>query len=75
MNKLKTITVSSWVAIVDACVLVCGLLLWVFGKTAAWHSVSFIALIILALPLWWEILSDVWHRKFGVDLIAGLAIL
>ena len=71
---LKKISLSSWVAIIDCLVLVVGLSLYLAGFFDAQRILFVFALVILALPLWFGILDDIFHGKFGVDLIAGLAI-
>ena len=71
---LKKLSLASWVAIGDTIVLFVGLGLYLLGYAAVQVVVFKITLFILALPLWIEIIKDLVNKKFGVDLIAGLAI-
>ena len=74
MNFLKKISSASWIAVLDVLVLLVGLGLYELGYGSLQKTVFMVALIILALPLWFGIIDDIFHQKFGVDLIAGLAI-
>lgn len=39
------------------------------------EQISLIVLCVFSIPLWYEIVSSILRRHFGVDLIAGLALL
>ncbi|MEY2671855.1 MAG: cadmium-translocating P-type ATPase, partial [Candidatus Parcubacteria bacterium] len=39
------------------------------------EQISLGILCIFSIPLWYEIISNIWRRNFGVDLVAGLALL
>lgn len=74
MHMFKKLSLGSWVAIADSIVLITGLVLYWLGHTAIQVLVFKVALVVLALPLWIEIIKDIINKKFGVDLIAGIAI-
>lgn len=74
MQTLKKLSLGSWVAIADTIILLLGLGLYVLGYESIQELLFKIALVILALPLWIEIIRDITRGKFGVDLIAGVAI-
>ena len=74
-STIKRFPFSTWIAIVDALILILGGILFFYGyKEYTGHIFKF-ATFILALPLWYAILRDIFKMKFGVDLIAGVAIL
>jgi heavy metal translocating P-type ATPase len=70
----KKLPLSSWVAIVAAGVLIIGGIFFWSGYPSISKIIFSGSLIILALPLLWEIINDLLHGRFGVDLIAGIAI-
>ncbi|MEI8224090.1 MAG: HAD-IC family P-type ATPase, partial [bacterium] len=74
MQTFKKLSLASWVAIGDTLILVIGLGLYLLGYTGIQVVVFNSALFILALPLWIEIIKDIFNKRFGVDLIAGIAI-
>lgn len=74
MQTLKKLSLSSWVAIGDTIILLIGLGLYLSGHGVTQAALFKVSLVILALPLWLEIIDDITHKKFGVDLIAGIAI-
>ncbi|HWA32121.1 MAG TPA: heavy metal translocating P-type ATPase, partial [Candidatus Paceibacterota bacterium] len=73
--RAKKIPLPVWVALLDCAVLVAGGVLYFTGHRPAIAPLFKISVFILALPLWYEIIRDMLRRRFGVDLIAGVAIL
>jgi heavy metal translocating P-type ATPase len=72
---MKQWSLATWVAMIDALVLIAWGVLPLVGFQDARPMMATIALSILALPLWIEIIRDMAKGHFGVDLIAGLAII
>jgi heavy metal translocating P-type ATPase len=54
-------------------VLVASGVLWINENSLSQPLLKY-ALVLGSLPLWWSILKDMWKRSFGVDLIAGVAL-
>lgn len=72
---LKKLPLASWVALTTTVVLLLGGIFFLAGYPTITRIGFAGALIILALPLWRDILTDIFHGRFGVDLIAGIAII
>lgn len=52
------------------------ILSFIFHKSGiSYRSILFFVLLVFSLPLWLEIFSSIRRGQFGVDLIAGLALL
>lgn len=51
-----------------------GLILWLTGRGALAHWILLAVILVGVLPLLWQTLQQFWHKEFGVDVIAILAI-
>jgi heavy metal translocating P-type ATPase len=71
---MKQWSLATWVASIDALVLLAWGVMPLVGFAETRSMVAMVALVLLALPLWIEIIRDMMKGHFGVDLIAGLAI-
>ncbi|HEU5375133.1 MAG TPA: HAD-IC family P-type ATPase, partial [Ktedonobacteraceae bacterium] len=54
--------------------LVLSLTVWLLGQGTLANWILFAIILIGALPLLWDTLRQLWHKEFGVDVIAILAI-
>jgi P-type E1-E2 ATPase len=75
INFLKKYSLATYIAFLVIIVGLIGLILYTQGHSAATNILFFYSAIILACPLWFEILKSMKEGEFGVDLIAGIAIL
>jgi len=72
---LRKYSFPVWIAIVDCLVLIVGGLLFFTGNKELVAIIFRISIFVLAMPLWISIVKDIFNKRFGVDLIAGVAIL
>ena len=73
--KIQSYSLSTLIAIIDCLILIVGFFLYFFEYKELLLEIFKISILILALPLWVSIIRDILKRHFGVDLIAGIAIL
>lgn len=66
--------VRSWTPFVALGALILVFISYVFKIDLFAQQVSLVVLCIFSIPLWYEIISNILRRNFGVDLVAGLAL-
>lgn len=64
-----------WTPIIVAGVLLFSIYFYLHNYNTLIDSILAVVLVIFSIPIWIEIIISVFHKKFGVDLIAGLALL
>lgn len=69
---LKDISFSCYGAVGTG---ILALVFYFLGNTEYTTLVLKYGLLIFSIPLWYEIITDIFKGKFGVDLIAGVALL
>jgi heavy metal translocating P-type ATPase len=67
--------VRSWTPFVALGALLLVLISYIFKINLFAQNISLAILCIFSIPLWYEILSNILKKNFGVDLVAGLALL
>ncbi|MCC6323745.1 heavy metal translocating P-type ATPase [Candidatus Nomurabacteria bacterium] len=73
-NSLKKLSFETWVAILTLVVILTGGVLYTFKYTEILKIFFNISLLILSLPILYGIIKSIIKGHFGVDLIAGVAI-
>lgn len=63
-----------WTPIIVAISLLCAGLLYVFNYISITNKLLGVVLVFFSIPIWVEILISIIQKKFGIDLIAGLAL-
>ncbi|MFA7192153.1 MAG: heavy metal translocating P-type ATPase [Candidatus Paceibacterota bacterium] len=66
--------VRAWTPFVALGALVLVFISYVFKIDLFAQQVSLVVLCVFSIPLWYEIISNILRRNFGVDLVAGLAL-
>ena len=74
LDKLRKLF-HKWTPIIVAITLVAYVILRVSELDNTANIILGIVLVLFSVPLWIEIVTSILARKFGVDLIAGLALL
>lgn len=67
--------VRSWTPFVALGSLLLVLTSYIFKINLFAEQISLVVLCVFSIPLWYEIISNILRRNFGVDLVAGLALL
>jgi len=75
LSFLKSITVYGYVLILVVISLVVSLLLLITGYLSLASQVLKYTLIIGSLPLWYSLLRNIYNKSYGVDIIAGVALI
>lgn len=75
LTKLKSYSFPTWIALIDCIILIIAGFLFFSGYKEIIQAIFHISILLLALPLWIKIIRDILKGHFGVDLIAGVAIL
>ncbi len=73
--KLRSYSFPAWIVLASCVVLIISGFLFIFGKKELISEIFEISIFVLALPLWISIIRDIIKGHFGVDIIAGVAIL
>jgi len=73
LNILKK--VKSLTPFVSLGALVLAFVLYLLDFKDLMDSILFFVLLVFSIPLWYEIVSSIARKHFGVDLVAGLALL
>lgn len=66
--------VRGWTPFVALGALLLVLVSYIFKINLFAEQLSLVVLCIFSVPLWYEIISNIVRRNFGVDLVAGLAL-
>ena len=72
---LKELSLYGFVACAVIVIFLISLILFILGKTEAVSFLLKYTLIIGSLPLWYSLVRDVVRGSFGVDVIAGVALI
>ncbi|MDO8659173.1 MAG: heavy metal translocating P-type ATPase [Candidatus Parcubacteria bacterium] len=73
--RIKSYSFPTLIAFITCLVLIIGGIFYVSGYQEIFLNLFRFSVLILVLPLWFSILRDILKGHFGVDLIAGVAIL
>lgn len=75
MYKKLKLVIYKWTPIFVSCALAVALLFYFRGNSFISNEILKYTIIIFSIPLWWGIIKSILNRHFGVDIIAGLALL
>ncbi len=70
-NFIKDVSFSCWGALLTGAL---SLGFYLYGNQDVSNLILKYGLLVFSIPLWYEILRDIFRGKFGVDLIAGVAL-
>jgi len=73
-QKIRQFSFESVIAFFVLAVLFVVGILFILGEVSAQTALLKWSLLILSIPLWYDILRDIIRGDFGVDLIAGVAL-
>ncbi|MDE2030791.1 MAG: heavy metal translocating P-type ATPase [Patescibacteria group bacterium] len=73
LSKLQKIF-HKWTPIIVGLTIFCSIFLYFYHQIIIMNKLLFVVLVVFSIPIWIDIIVNIIKRKFGIDLIAGLAL-